>query len=108
MIRRKSSMEIIAGEPLLLSLKELAVQAGVEGEQVLAMVDEGLIEPVSGSSPQAWRFHADCVRRVTMALRLQRDLQINLAGAALAVQLLDEIHYLQCRVETLERLLDGD
>jgi chaperone modulatory protein CbpM len=42
------------------------------------------------------------VRRARRALRLQRDLDLNLAGAALALDLLDEVEILRERVRVLE------
>ena len=41
--------------------------------------------------------------RLVRALNLQRDLDINPAGAALALELLDEIDHLRERLRTLER-----
>jgi chaperone modulatory protein CbpM len=47
------------------------------------------------------------VRRVEIALRLQRDLQVNLAGAALALDLLEETQRLRARLQSLECLIHG-
>lgn len=66
-------------------------------------VQHGLLEPETGEKPEAWRFRAEAVRRVQVALRLRRDLEVNAAGAALAVDLLDEIEELRTRVRVLER-----
>ena len=95
-------------EHLQLTLGELSHQVGVEAEQLLAMVDEGILEPVAGTAMATWRFTADSACRAAMVLRLQRDLQVNLAGAALALQLLDEISSLRSRVRILEQLLFSD
>ena len=88
------------------TLGELARHAGIEAERILAMIDEGILEPLA-SRPR-WRFPADSLRRVTLVLRLQRDLGVNLAGAALALQLLEELHGLRRRVRALETLLFED
>ena len=42
-------------------------------------------------------------RRARTAIRLQRDLDINLAGAALVLELLDEIDTLRSRLHVLDR-----
>jgi chaperone modulatory protein CbpM len=42
------------------------------------------------------------MRRATVSLRLQRDLGVNLAGVALALQLLDEVEALRARINALE------
>jgi chaperone modulatory protein CbpM len=42
------------------------------------------------------------LQRARVALRLQNDLDVNLAGAALALELLDELDELRARVQRLE------
>ena len=64
-------------------------------------MEEGVIEPL-GREPRAWRFEAVCVRRVSRAQRLRRDLGVNLAGAALAVELLEELDRLRARLRRYE------
>lgn len=85
-----------------LTLGDLCHICGLTAEQVLALVDEGVIEPTA-REPGSWRFHMVCIRRVRWAYRLNRDLGINLAGAALAVELLEEIEQLRARLRRLER-----
>lgn len=94
-------------QELLLSLGELARHTGIEAERVLAMIDEGILEPQQGAGGR-WRFTADSLQRVTLVLRLQRDLDVNLAGAALALDLLEELAQLRRRVHILEDLLFED
>jgi chaperone modulatory protein CbpM len=47
------------------------------------------------------------VIRVRRAVRLQRDLELNLPGTALALELIDEIEQLRCRVRRLEQQVGG-
>jgi chaperone modulatory protein CbpM len=63
----------------------------VHTQYVVELVQEGVIAPAGGSVPDTWRFTSLHVRHTKIALRLQRDLGVNLAGAALALQLLDEL-----------------
>lgn len=86
-----------------ITLGDLCRICGITAEQVLALVDEGVIEPATREQG-AWRFHALSIRRVRCAYRLNRDLGINLAGAALAVELLEEIEQLRARLRRLERM----
>jgi len=51
-----------------------------------------------GTAPERWRFPGMQLRRARVAVRLQRDLGVNTAGAALALQLLDEIEALRARL----------
>jgi chaperone modulatory protein CbpM len=52
--------------------------------------EEGIAEP-EGSSWEDWRFGARALKRSQLALRLQCDLRVNAAGAALALDLLEEL-----------------
>jgi chaperone modulatory protein CbpM len=88
---------IILEEQTGLTLTEICRACAVRVEFIVGLVDEGVLEP-SGREPHRWRFSGTQLRRATVALRLQRDLGINRAGAALALQLLDEIEVLQTRL----------
>jgi chaperone modulatory protein CbpM len=91
-------------EDIELSLADLCRICQLSADRVLQLVDEGLLEP-GGSSPKQWRFHGRSVRRVHCVIRLQRDLGVNLAGAALALDLLEEVQRLRTR---LSRFQDRD
>ncbi len=88
-------------ERLELTLAELCRACAVHADLVIDMVAEGIIEP-RGRRPGEWRFRGPSVTRVCVAVRLQRDLDLNLAGVALAVELLDEIDNLRRRLRLLE------
>ncbi len=76
------------------SLKELCTLCGINPELVRDMIDEGLISPRE-KTPQQWHFSYLEIRRVQTALRLQRDLRVNLPGCALVLDLLDELEELR-------------
>ena len=65
------------------------------------MVEEGILEP-RGARSTRWRFPRRAVRRARAAHRLQRELGLNLAGAAMALDLLDEFEELRTKVRLLE------
>ena len=88
---------IILEEQTGLTLTEVCQSCAVRVEFIVGLVDEGVLDPI-GREPHRWRFTGTHLRRATVALRLQRDLGINRAGAALALQLLDEIEILQARL----------
>ena len=88
---------IILEEQTGLTLTEVCQACAVRVEFIVGLVDEGVLEPL-GREPHRWRFTGIHLRRATVALRLQRDLGVNRAGAALALQLLDEIEILQARL----------
>ncbi|HEY8520490.1 MAG TPA: chaperone modulator CbpM [Gammaproteobacteria bacterium] len=87
----------VLDERVELSLTELCRMCGLHEEAVIEMVEEGIIEP-RGSDRSAWRFSGVAVTRVQRVVRLQRELEVNLPGAALALELLDEIERLRRRL----------
>jgi chaperone modulatory protein CbpM len=99
-------MKMLTGEILEeeteLTLVQLCRTCNMSAEQVLELVEYGVIEP-SGREPTKWRFHGVSIRRVRCAQRLERDLGVNPAGAALALELLDELTELRTRLQRLER-----
>lgn len=101
---KRDLLSLLTGEILEddveLSLADLSRISGLPAEQVIELVEEGLIEP-RGQEPARWVFRGISVRRVHCAQRLQRDLGVNLAGAALAVELLEEIRRLEARLHRL-------
>jgi chaperone modulatory protein CbpM len=78
-----------------LTLVEISELCAVEVTVIVALVDEGVLEP--RGPPGEWRFPGEALRRATQAVRLQRDLGLNTAGVALALELLDEIAALRAR-----------
>ena len=88
-------------EDIELSLADLCRICQLSAERVFQLVDEGLLEP-RGPGPKQWRFHGHSVRRVRCVIHLQRDLGVNLAGAALALDLLEELQQLRARLSRLQ------
>jgi len=83
------------------TLAQLCDACAVHAEAVEAMIEEGIVSPVGGSASK-WRFTRTSVVRVRTVLRVQRDLHVNLAGAALALDLLERIDALNARLKSLE------
>ena len=89
-------------QPNQLTIDELCRTCAVHTGYIVELVEEGIIVPaiVSGSSsaPETWRFSTLHVRHTKVAWRLQHDLHVNLPGAALALQLLDELEMLRAQM----------
>jgi chaperone modulatory protein CbpM len=85
---------VVLDERLTLTLNEVCEVCGVEESVVVEMVREGVAEPLDPGANH-WVFTGVAVTRLRTAHRLQRDLHINLAGAALALDLLEEIRTLK-------------
>lgn len=83
-------------EEITLTLHEVCEVCGIEESIVIEMVAEGVVEPIE-PGVQRLQFTGVEVTRLWTAYRLQRDLHVNLPGAALALELLDEIRALKGR-----------
>ena len=83
-----------------LTLADLCRACSAHTEIIIELVEEGVLE-AAGSSPDDWRFDGRNIRRARVALRLQQDLGVNLAGAALALQLMEEIEGLRSRLHAI-------
>ena len=81
-------------------ITELCTLCRVESKVVYEMVDEGVLIP-EGVSPETWRFNAVAIKRIQVTLRLQNDLGVNLPGAALALDLLEELDELRAQLRQI-------
>ena len=88
---------IVVEEELVFNLTGLCQAAGASPAQVLGLVDEGLLQP-TGAAPQHWVFTGTSLRTTRTALRLNTDLSLGTAGAALVFELLEEISALRARL----------
>jgi len=86
----------IVDESMEITIGELCRFCAVDAELVEAMINEGIIEP-SRKRGAEWCFAMSTVKRTRVVVRLQRDLGVNLAGAALAIELLEQLERLQRR-----------
>lgn len=76
------------------SLAELCAACSVSEQVVIEIVAEGVVEPLGRDRAQ-WRFSGVALARVHRVMRLQQDFGVNLAGAALALDLLEEVERLR-------------
>jgi chaperone modulatory protein CbpM len=82
-----------------MTIVELSHASRTPEELIMSWVSEGVLSP-SGSTPQDWRFSGDSLRRAKTAAHLTHDLELNIPGVALALELLDEIAQLRTRMQT--------
>ena len=92
---------VVIEEQIEFTLGELSHACSVHAEWIILLVEEGILEPVAGTDTADWRFTGTSLQRVRITQHLQRDLGINLAGAALALDLLDELESLRVRMAAL-------
>lgn len=98
--RRQTVQGIVIEESVEISTGELCQACTVRREWLIELVEEGVLEP-HGAAPEQWRFPAESLRRALIVRRLQRDLGLNLAGAALALELLEENEAIRSRLAQL-------
>jgi len=83
-----------------LTLGQLCRACGVHADWIISLVEEGIIEP-QGEDIRLWRFSGASLVRARIALRIQRDLGVNLAGIALVLDLIEELEGLRAHMKTL-------
>jgi chaperone modulatory protein CbpM len=86
-------------ELLLLSLHEVAQRSGADSVFVEQLLELGIIETHAGEQ----RFSCEVTLRVQRCARLQRDLGVNLEGAAVILELLAHIEALEHDLRSLRR-----
>lgn len=85
---------MLLDESVQLSLEEVCAAARVSEDLVVEIVAEGIVEP-TGVEPAQWRFSGVALTRVQRVVRLQQEFDVNLPGAALALELLEEVERLR-------------
>jgi len=84
----------IVEERAVLSIADLSRMFAVEERHIVELVEEGVVSVIDVQTSE-WRFSGAALRRVRIALCLERDLGINLPGVALALDLLEELEQLR-------------
>jgi chaperone modulatory protein CbpM len=77
-----------------LTIKDLSRMCAVDERHIVEFVEEGVLNVVEVNTTE-WHFTGAALRRARLALRLERDLELNLAGVALALQLMEELEALR-------------
>jgi chaperone modulatory protein CbpM len=87
-----------------LTLTEVTQSTHVSVETVVTIVEQGIVRP-RGGRPTEWQFEPPMVATLQRACRLQRDLELDWAGVALALELLEELEQLRADNQRLRRQL---
>ncbi len=94
----------LVDETARFGLKEVCDICGVHADYMVELVEAGIIQP-EGDRPTIWRFSSIAIMRSRKALRLRRDLDINLPGLAVTLDLLDQVDQLQNELKSLRQRL---
>ncbi len=103
---RTEKHPLIAGaileEEVELTLSDLCRSCRVEADFVVELIQEGVIDPQEPAE-QRWTFGGQSLMRLRRAVNLHQDLGLNLAGIALALELLDERERLRAELARWQR-----
>lgn len=88
-----------------IDLEELCDICHISPDFLEDLIAYGIIHTATVSSHERKIFQVQAVQRVQTVLRLQQDLEINLAGIALVLDLLDELEELRAAKRILEKHL---
>jgi chaperone modulatory protein CbpM len=107
----KTDLPILTGDILdeatEITLVQLCRTCSVGAETIEAMVELGILEP-AGRRGRHWCFSSTSIKRTRITLHLQRDLGLNLAGAAVVLDLLERIEELETRLRAEKCKADAD
>jgi len=88
-----------------LTMEELSQALHLKTDLIIDMVEYHLLEP-EGRSPESWQFDDLCYKRAKIAASFYHDLEINLQGIALALDLLEKIESLENQLTILKKLTE--
>lgn len=86
------------------SFEELTIHTGASTEFIKELIAYGVLTPL-GMDVEEWKFPLDNFERLKLAIRLQHDLDLNIAGVAMALDLLEELHQIRQQLKDLEGCL---
>jgi DNA-binding transcriptional MerR regulator len=97
---KSGTLVLWSSEHSLLPVQEVAREAGMHIGLVERLVEFGVIEPDVASSRL---FAASAVDRLRCVMRLRRDLGVNLAGAAVILEMREQLRSLRAELERMRR-----
>ncbi|MEC9385272.1 MAG: chaperone modulator CbpM [Pseudomonadota bacterium] len=98
------TVEVTDTDGSTFSLREICERGDCHAEFVIKLVDYGVIAPLDEvPEVRQWKFDVAALSRLQKALRLQRDLKLNLPGLAISLELLDEVQDMRREVDRLNQ-----
>jgi len=100
------TVEVLDNNGSTFTLREVCERGDCHAEFIIKLVDYGIISPIEeGNEARQWQFDVAALNRLQKAMRLQRDLNVNLPGLALSLDLLDEVNTMRREMARLEQRL---
>lgn len=88
----------VVDNEMVITFSELCKTCSTSNDEIIEMINHGIIDH-EGQDRDQWRFSWNTVHRIQKARRLLYDLELNMAGACLALDLLDRIDNLEARIQ---------
>ena len=85
---------LIVHENIIYTTRAICHTHKLNTDTINEMVSWGIAEP-KGNNPDNWQFTQHDYERIERALRFRKELEINIPGAALTLNLLEEIQNLR-------------
>lgn len=105
MIKKESVMVgVVVNEDETLTYLEVCEQCEISEALLKELIEHGLL-PIGLNQLKEQRFNGQAVQRIKSAHRLKNDLELNVAGAVLAMELLEELRLLREEMNILRRHL---
>lgn len=79
---------------MTISIDQVCIAVELPRAELVTIVELGIVAPV-GEAPDSWLFDNQMLATVRRARRLQRQLEIDWPGIALALQLLEQVEDLK-------------
>lgn len=87
-----------------LTLEEVCRHCHVNAEFIYHLVEYDILKlPQPAQSLESLQFDLAQLQRIKTVIRLQHDLEVNLAGIAVVLNLLDELNDLREKIKIIER-----
>jgi chaperone modulatory protein CbpM len=87
-----------------LDMKQFCQVSDIPAAYVIEIVEHGILEP-QGLKPDEWLFDDHALITARRAARLQRELELEWEGVALALDLLDELEHVRAENRMLRQRL---
>jgi len=98
------TVEVTDTDGSTFTLREVCERGDCHAEFVINLVNYGVIDPLNEvQESRQWQFDVAALNRLEKALRLQRDLKLNVPGLAMSLELLDEVQDMRREVNHLNQ-----
>jgi chaperone modulatory protein CbpM len=92
----------VLSEDHKLTLRDICESCGLSESKVRTYIEESVVE-VRGDDAMLWRFSEVSMVQIQKVHRLERDLRLNPAGAALALELISQIKDLKNQLKRFQQ-----